>query len=121
MRVLLGLIAVLFIAVATNLVWLATSTVRIHNASQASIADVAYAACEVVHPIGTLNARASIFRFLDACGDDTLEILIGDRPFCRTYVEGELYHVDATIHGPDTVDCEHDDLLSSLFIVKAFW
>ena len=76
-------------------------------------------ACEKTHPIG--DPGGSTFRFLEACGDDTLEIIIGESGFCQTYVEGELYHVDATITHVDAVACDYDDLLSSLFIKKALW
>lgn len=114
-------IALLFVTVAPNLIWLGTSTVRIHNASNQPIAGVAYLACEKIHFVGTLRPGGSLFRLLPACGDDTLEILIGDSRFCQTYVEGELYHVDATVSALDTVGCHYDDLLSSLFIAKVLW
>lgn len=121
MRYIGVVITLLLLAVVPNLIWLATSTVRIHNASNHSIDAVAYSACETIHSIGTLRPDESVFRFLKACGDDTLEILIGDLRFCQTYVEGELYHVDATIAAIDSVRCSYDDLLSSLFIKKVLW
>ncbi len=108
----------LAVLVAPNLIWLGTSTVRVHNSSGATIYKVGYSACETVHVVGSLDPGESVFRFLEACGDDTLEILIGDSAYCQSYVEGELYHVDATIGGDDDVRCRHDDLLSSLFIYK---
>ena len=111
----------LLILIAPNLIWLCTSTVRIENASKFSIYAVAYKACERTHSLGTLQPSRSVFRLLEACGDDTLEILVQDSNFCQTYVEGELYHVDATISAADVVECEYDDLLSSLFILKALW
>jgi hypothetical protein len=95
--------------------------VRIHNASSEPIPGVAYLACETIHSVGTLKSGESLFRFLQACGDDTLEILIGDSRFCQIYVEGELYHVDATLSAVDTVGCKYGDPLSSLFIAKALW
>ncbi len=103
-----------------NLVWLGTSTVRIHNASNQTVPAVAYVACEMIHSAGALRPGESLFRFLPACGDDTLEILVGDSRFCQTYVEGELYHVDATINAMDAVSCAYDNPFSSLFIEKAF-
>jgi hypothetical protein len=62
-----------------------------------------------------------MFIFLEACGDDTLVILIYDSKFCQTYVECELYHVDATITAADAVSCGYDGLFSSLFITKVVW
>jgi hypothetical protein len=121
MRYVWWAIALVLITVAPNLVWLGTSTVRIHNASNQAIRGVAYLACDTIHSVGTLKPGQSIFRFLPACGDDTLEILIGGSRFCQTYVEGELYHVDATLSAVDAVGCRYDDLLSSLFIAKALW
>ena len=112
---------ILFVLVAPNLLWLGTSTLRIQNLSHSPIDSIAYLACETLHPIGTLAPHQSIFRFLPACGDDTFEIVIDEARFCQTYVEGELYHVDATIGGVDSVSCTYDDLLSSLFVVKALW
>jgi len=121
MRYFVGAIALLLLTAAPNLIWLATSTVRIHNASNQPVSAVAYMACETIHPLGRLQPGESRFQFLEACGDDTLEIVIGDSRFCRTYVEGELYHVDATITAVNAVGCRYDDLLSSLFIAKALW
>lgn len=115
------IMALVLTSVAPNLIWLGTSTLRIHNASNQPIAGVAYLACETTHSVGTVRPRESILRFLPACGDDTLEILVGDSRFCQIYVEGEMYHVDATLRAVDAVGCGYDDLLSSLFIAKALW
>lgn len=121
MRYVWGVIALLLIIAAPNLIWLGTSTVRIHNTSNQAIPAVAYLACERIHAIGSLKPQESIFRLLPACGDDTLEILVGDARFCQTYVEGELYHIDVTLSAADAVGCQYDGPLSSLFIAKAFW
>lgn len=88
---------VVFVLIAPNLMSLSTSTVRVENASDSSIESIAYLACETTHIVGTLRPHQFIFRFLEACGDDTLEIQIGDSKFRQIYVEGELY-LDATIH-----------------------
>ena len=112
---------VTLLLLAPNLIWLGTSTVRIENVSDLPLGAVGYSACETTHSVGRLAPGQSVFRFLEACGDDTLEILIGDERFCRTYVEGELYHVDATIEGVGAVQCGYDDLVSSLFVIKALW
>lgn len=109
---------ILCILIAPNFIWLATSTVRIENTSESTIQSIAYLVCEKIHAIGPLEPNESVFRFLEACGDDTLEIHVGTSRFCQIYVEGELYHVDATLDGLDTVSCQYDDLLSSLFITK---
>ena len=114
-------VAFIVLLLAPNLIWLATSTVRIENASDLPRDAVRYSACETTHDVGRLAPGQSVFRFLEACGDDTLEILVGDAPFCQTYVEGELYHVDATIEDISTVQCGYDDLLSSLFVAKVLW
>jgi hypothetical protein len=121
MRYLGWAFAILFVLLAPNLLWLGTSTLRIQNVSNSPVDSIAYLVCETIHPVGTLAPQQSIFRFLPACGDDTLEIVIGEAKFCQTYVEGELYHVDAEIAGVDTVRCTYDDLLSSLFVTKALW
>ena len=68
-----------------------------------------------------MRPAESVFRFLEACGDDTLTIHVADAEYCRTYVEGELYHVDATINSRTAVSCKYDDLLSSLFLKKNFF
>lgn len=104
-----------------NLLWLAGSTVRIENASTQTLDAVGYMACGEARAIGSLAPGESVFRWLPACGDDTLEILLGDARFCRIYVEGELYHVDAAIASRDRVDCAYDHLFASLFVVKALW
>ena len=118
MRYVGGVIALLLLIAAPNLIWLGASTVQIHNASNQVIPGVAYLACETTHPVGIVKPRETIFRFLPACGDDTLEILIGEARFCQTYVEGELYHVDATLTAVHAADCRYGDPLSSLLIVK---
>ena len=109
---------ILFLLIAPNLIWLGTSTVRIHNASASPIEEIAYIACATTHSVGTLRPGQSIFRLLESCGEDTLEIVIADSRFCQSYLEGDLYHVDASIDATDSVRCGYDDLLSSLFIVK---
>ena len=115
----IGILFVLLVMlVAPNFIWLGTSTVRVHNSSNATIDRVGYSACETLHVVGSLGPGESVFRFLEACGDDTLEILIGESAYCQSYVEGELYHVDAIIGDDGDVRCRYDDLLSSLFIYK---
>lgn len=112
---------ILFVLLAPNFIWLGTSTLRIQNISNSSIDSISYLVCENIHPIGSLTPHQSVFRFLPACGDDTLEIVIGKTKYCQSYVEGELYHVDAVINAVDSVSCRYDDLLSSLFIKKVLW
>jgi hypothetical protein len=121
MRWVLGILLIVFLAVAANLIWLMTSTVRIHNGTDSTMNSLAYTACETKHSVGELRPGESVFRFLEACGDDTLIIHVADQEFCQTYVEGELYHVDAVIRSPQEVECEYDDLISSLFIVKVLF
>lgn len=116
-----GAFIAVVLVIAPNLVWLGTSTVRIHNAADSTTDAVAYVACETSHHVGTLGPHQSVFRFLPACGDDTLEIVVGQSRFCQMYVEGELYHVEATIDAAGAVTCRYDDLLSSLFIAKVLW
>lgn len=118
MRYLKWTFIALFLLIVPNLIWLSTSTVRIHNASGSSVDAIAYRACETNHWVGTLRPHQSVFRFLEACGEDTLEIVVDRSRFCQMYVEGELYHVDAIIADRDTVVCEYQNLLSSLFILK---
>ena len=113
--------AIVFVLISPNLIWLGTSTLRIQSLSNSPIDSVAYMACETIYPVGSLDSHQSIFRFLPTCGDDTLKILIGENEFCQTYIEGELYHVDAVLKDVDSVSCRYDDLLSSLFVVKALW
>jgi hypothetical protein len=81
----MGRIVVFMIAlVAPNLIWLGSSTVRITNASDKSITAVAYTACGTRHAMGALAPKASVFHFLEAYGDDTLEIVIADRKYFQT-------------------------------------
>ena len=112
---------ILFVLLAPNLLWLGTSTLRIQNISNSPVDSIAYLACETIYPVGILAPHQSMFRFLPACGDDTLEIVIGEAKFCQMYVEGEQYHVDAAINGVDSVNCRYDDLFSSLFVGKVLW
>jgi len=116
-----GILALAIVCMLPNLTWLGTSTLRIHNGSSMRVANVSYVACEARQVVGALAPNESVFRFLDACGDDTLTIRIADSEFCQTYVEGELYHVDAILTADATVRCSYDDLLSSLFITKALF
>ena len=118
MRYAISAVVILLAILAKNLVWLGTSTIRIQNKSGMTVDAVAYSACEKTHTVGTLRPDQSAFRFLEACGDDTLEIIVGDSDYCRIYVEGELYHVDAAIDNSASVSCTYDDLLSSLFVEK---
>ena len=114
-------VAFVFLLVSPNLLWLGTSTVKISNTSGAPVGPIAYRACDKTHQAGILDPSESIFRFLEACGDDTLVILVRDSEFCQIYVEGELYHVDVTVSSKDKLDCVYDHLFSSLFILKAVW
>ncbi len=121
MRYLAWCLVPALLILAVNLAWLATSTVRIHNASGRALDGVGYTACSTDHVIGALGPGESAFRLLEACGDDTLDILIGESRFCRLYVEGELYHVDAKIIAPNRVECEYDDPFSGLLVLKALF
>lgn len=56
MRWLGWVLLVLLIPASANLMWLGASTVRIVNASDSAIGPVAYSACGIVHPLGTLEA-----------------------------------------------------------------
>ena len=118
MRTLNWLGLILGFVCLANLVWLGTSTLRIHNDSQETISDVAYTACDVRHEVGDLAPKESVFRFLDACGDDTLKVHVRDAEFCQTYIEGELYHVDARVVSANRILCSYDDLFSTLLIMK---
>lgn len=121
MRYLAGAVALALLAIAPNLIWLGASTVRIQNASNQAISRVAYSACDTTHSIETLFPGESTFQLLEACGDDSLEILIDNFRFFQIYVEGELYHVDATIATVDAIQCEYADPFSSLFLAKILW
>jgi hypothetical protein len=121
MRLIGIIIGILSVVLLPNLIWLATSTVRINNESGFSIENVGYIACEQKFDLGSFRDGEATFRFLPACGDDTLIITVRGSEFCQTYMEGELYHVDATIQKPDKVQCKYDDLLSSLFLAKLLW
>ena len=104
-----------------NLLWLSTSTLRIQNDSGAALADLSYSACGKTHALDPLPAAAATFVFLEACGDDSLEIGVGDARFCQMYVEGDMYHVGASVESPQQVRCEYGDLLSNLFIAEALF
>lgn len=116
-----GVILLLLFALGPNLAWFVTSTIRIDNASAQRLDAVGYMACGRDHAIGSLRPGESVFRLLPACGDDTLEILVGDARYCRIYVEGEMYHVDAAIRTPRQVECAYDHLLASFFAAKAIF
>ncbi len=108
-----------------NLTWLWTSTVKISNDSDAPIDAVEFRACGKTRSIGRLGPGHSAFRLLPSCGDDTLDILAGGSLICRLYVEGELYHVDASLEPDlkpdDGSACSYDDPISTLFLAKALW
>jgi len=80
------------LTVAPDLVWPTASTVRIHNSTSPPVSTVAYMACATTHPIVILESGESTFRFLESCGDDALELVIGDCLFAQTYAEGELHN-----------------------------
>ncbi len=120
-RLLAVIAAAVLLALGPNLIWLGTSTVRIHNASGVAVEAVAWEACDTRHEVGSLYPGEAVLRFLEACGDDTLTILVGENAYCQTYVEGELYHVDARFDGAGVMSCAYDDLLSSLFVAKLLW
>ena len=118
-RRLAWLAAVLGGIAALNLIWLATSSMRIENASDRPLDAIAFSACETVHTVGTLAPGESVFRFLEACGDDTLEIRLGGNRFCQTYVEGELYHVVVELRSTTDVRCRYEDAFSTLLVREA--
>lgn len=117
-KFIVALLALGTLVFGPNLIWFATSTVRISNASDGSLTRVGFHACGTTHTLGTLAPGVSVFRFLEACGDDVLEIRIGDEAFCFMYVEGDIYHVDAYLRGETAVDCAYDDLFTGLLLAK---
>jgi len=112
-------LALALLVASFNLLWLAGSTVRIENTTLQPLDRVAYFACGEDHEIGRLEAGETVFRWLPACGDDSLEIVIDESRHCRIYVEGEMYHVEAAIRSPDRVDCAYEHLFSALFVARA--
>ena len=118
MRYLGSVVALLFSPLAPNHVWLAPSTARIENASGTRPGPVAYIACENTHAPGPPAPGRARFRSLEACGDDTLEIVPSGEKYCQTCVEGEPYRVVVKITGHGGVECNYDDPLSRLFVLK---
>ena len=118
MRYVVVLVVASILILAPNLIWLATSTVRIENATGEPLASVAYLACETSHSLGSFEPNEARFLLLEACGDDTLEIVLSDARYCQAYVEGDMYHVDARIVEASAVECTYGDLFSSLFILE---
>ena len=118
LRCILVVLFLLGLMIAPNLIWLGTSTIRIVNKSDSAISNLSYSACEQSHEVGTLQSNRLTFNFLPPCGDDTLSLHLGKSKFCQMYVEGDLYHVEATIESKDKVRCEYAVLLSTLFITK---
>ncbi len=101
-----------------NLMWLATSTLRIENKSGSSLSSLSYRACETEYPLAPLKRGSADFEILPSCGEDTIVIILGEKEFCQIYVEGEMYHVDVEVHSPDNVTCKYDDPISGLFLAK---
>ena len=103
MRYFAAIIVLVFFVLAPNLIWLGTSTVRIKNVTGNPLEFVSYRACEKTHDLGSFGPHEAKFRFLETCGDDTLEIVLNQTKHCQIYVEGELYHVDARITAPNAI------------------
>jgi hypothetical protein len=120
-RYLVALAVLVFTVLAPNLIWLGTSSVRIRNSSEATLESVSYQVCGNSHSLGSLEPHEAKFRLLEACGNGTPVIVLNGNEHCQAYVEGELYHVDATITGPDGVECEYDDPLSNRLIRELVW
>ncbi|MEM7097975.1 MAG: hypothetical protein AAF541_06925 [Pseudomonadota bacterium] len=85
------------------------------------MSDVAYTVCDVRYEVRDLAPKESVFRILDACGDDTLKVHVREAEVCQTYIEGELYHIDARIVSANRIHCSYDDLFSTLLIKKVLF
>ena len=105
---------------APNLIWLATSSIRIDNLSATEVTPQ-YEACDRRHQVGEIASGDFVFAYLEACGDDTLTIHIDKLSYCQIYVEGELYHIDVSINAADQVDCVYANPFSSLFLARLIW
>lgn len=75
MRLFITIVVILLAVFLPNLIWLATSSLRIENTTALPIDSISYRACEKNNVIGILSERKSIFEFLEGCGDDTPEYM----------------------------------------------
>lgn len=117
MRWLLYAALLVLLLVLPNLIWLQTSTLRIHNVSAWTTYSLEFEACGERHTVGSLAPGRSAFRFLESCGDDSLKIFHEGSVECQLYVEGELYHVDAILDA-GIVECSYKDPVSTLFVLE---
>ncbi len=117
-RVLVATLVLAAAVAAPNLIWLVVSTVRVDNVAGRSIDAVAYRACGRIHEIGTLADNTSVFRVLEDCGDDTLDVLVGGTVGCTLYVQGDMFHVDASIMADGRVDCTYADPFATLLVTR---
>ena len=109
--------------VGPNLFWLSRSTARVENRAAQAAAPVVMLACGKETSLGSIAPGASRFVVLPKCGDDTLEIRVGAQPArCRTYIEGEMYHVRARLTSSTTADCAYSGMppFSPVLLLELF-
>lgn len=122
MKFVVMLFALLILLIGPNLLWLNWSTVRIENRGPQLIEDAVLFVCEKPTSLGPLPPGASRFRFLQKCGDDSLEIRAGQSVTnCRIYVESSMYHVRAWFGSPLTGDCAHGGMPPITPLLLAEW
>ena len=117
-RVLLFLGVLVLILWSPNLLWLARSTLFVENRSTRPLTDVRLALCDASFSLGELKLGESRFRTLPSCGDASLSVNAGERELCRTYVEGDMYHVDVVAAEREIACDVRFPPFSPLFLIK---
>lgn len=104
----LGLPVVAF-AVAFQLQHLVCSTARLKNESSHLLSDVLVRVGDAVVPVGDISPGRSKFVWLPRGGEATFSVEFSSvgrkHKDCSEYVEGEMYHVRATVSSALGLSC----------------
>lgn len=105
------------VALSPNLIPLFNSTITLTNDSPQPIRSIDVQVDNRALALGPLAPDDSTFGLLPKSGDSTLMIRVetstGVTTGCRSYVEGEMYHVDALVRADGSIEC--DVSISALF------
>jgi hypothetical protein len=119
-----GLLLVVF-AVALQLQHLVCSTARLKNESSQLLSDVLVRVGDAVVPVGDLSPGRSKFVWLPRGGEATFSVEFSSagqkHRDCSEYVEGEMYHVRATVSSALTLSCSAELGLFSRIMVLELW
>lgn len=89
-----------------NLKWLTRLTARVENQGPHPVENVVLFTCGKPVSLGLLASSTPQFQIRLICGEDRPEVQAGSLATnCQTYVEGDLYHIQAWFTSPTTAEC----------------